>query len=138
MAYQNAVSHKVACHFSQQDVRFTNFPDNYFDLVTCFILFHEMPQSAARETLREAYRVLKPGGVMFSGDVTPFRESPPWRRFVSAWERDNNGEPFWREILEDTHMPGEFSTAGFVRVAEFGVGASVLSPKFPFVTMGYK
>jgi SAM-dependent methyltransferase len=138
MAYQNAVYHGVACHFSQQDVRQTNFPDNHFDLVTCFILFHEMPREAVRQTLREAYRILKPGGLMFSGDVTPFRESPPWRRFVSAWERDNNGEPFWREILEDTHMPTEFSEAGFKNVQEFGVGASVLSPKFPFVTMGSK
>jgi ubiquinone/menaquinone biosynthesis C-methylase UbiE len=138
MAYQNAVTNQVACHFSQQDIRFTNFPDNHFDLVTCFILFHEVPREAARQTLKEAYRILKPGGLMFSGDVTPFRENSTWRSFVSSWERDNNGEPFWREILEDTHMPTEFNNAGFVNVQEFGVGASVLSPKFPFVTMGYK
>jgi SAM-dependent methyltransferase len=138
MGYQYAVDHNLEIHFSQQNVERTNFEDNSFDLVTCFILFHEMPIEAVRQTLREAYRILKPGGLMFSGDVTPFRENEPWRSFISSWEVENNGETYWREILEKTFMPDEFKAAGFREVREFGVRASMISPKFPWATLGYK
>ena len=138
LGYQYALDHQVAVHFSQQNVESTNFEDDSFDLVTCFILFHEMPIEAVRRTLREARRILKPGGLMYSGDVTPFRENEPWRSFISSWEVENNGEKHWREILEQTNMPAEFEAAGFREVREFGVKASRISPKFPWATLGYK
>lgn len=138
MAYQYAVERDLEIHYSQRNVESTGFEDNSFDLVTCFILFHEMPVEAVRNALREAYRILRPGGVMFSADVTPFRENHIWRTFVSSWELENNGEAYWREILERTYMPGEFSAAGFRDLKEFGIAASAVSPKFPWATLGYK
>ncbi len=138
LAYQQAVEHGAAIHFSQQNALSLNFPANSFDAVVCYILFHEMPRSAVRQALAEARRVLRPGGIMYSGDVTPFRENDPYRSFISSWQVQHNGEPFWREILEQTHLPTLFEEAGFERVAEFGVAASKVSPKFPWVTLGYK
>ena len=42
----------------------TNLPDGSQDLVSACLLFHELPQSAAQDIVREAFRVLKPGGVL--------------------------------------------------------------------------
>lgn len=138
LAYQQSIENDAPVHFSQQDAENLNFPDNHFDAVTCFILFHEMPVSAIRSVLHEARRVLKPGGIMYSGDVTPFRENEPFRSFMSSWQVEDNGEPYWREVLEHTSMPALFEEAGFENVGEFGVAASKVSPKFPWVTLGYK
>ncbi len=138
MAHQNAEERNLPIHFNQQFAEQTNFPDNYFDVVICYILFHEMPREAVEATLKEALRILRPGGMFISGDITPFRENDAFRSFISSWEVDNNGETYWREILEKTYMPTEFEQAGFVKVREFGVAASKLSPKFPWATLGYK
>jgi len=138
MSYQLAVEQELEVHLSQRNAEDTGFAANSFDLVFCYILFHELPFEAMRRVLSEAYRILKPGGLMFCGDVTPFRQNEPWRSYVAAWEVENNGEPYWREFLEQTYLPDEFKAAGFQEVQEFGVGASRLSPKFPWVTLGYK
>ncbi len=138
LSYQQSVEYNAPCHFSQQNAEKLNFPDNHFDAVVCYILFHELPPSAISEVLHEAKRVLKPGGLMYSGDVTPFRENEDFRSFISSWEVENNGEPYWREVLEKTYMPALFEEAGFQNVQEFGVAASKVSPKFPWATMGYK
>ena len=137
-AFKNTEDRGLAIHFSQQNVEQTDFPDGYFDLISSYILFHELPREAVRKTLREGLRLLRPGGLFICGDVTPFRENEPFRSFISSWEVKNNGEAFWREILEDTHLPTEYQNAGYANVREFGVAASKLSPKFPWATLGYK
>jgi len=40
----------------------TGFPDASFDLVTASLLFHEIPPAATQSILREAFRLLTPGG----------------------------------------------------------------------------
>jgi ubiquinone/menaquinone biosynthesis C-methylase UbiE len=40
----------------------TDFPPNSFDVVTASLLFHETPPTIAKAILREAFRLLTPGG----------------------------------------------------------------------------
>ncbi|MCS7003488.1 MAG: class I SAM-dependent methyltransferase, partial [Dehalococcoidia bacterium] len=42
-----AETYGFALHLSQQNAEELDFPDNMFDVVTCCILFHEVPDSAA-------------------------------------------------------------------------------------------
>jgi ubiquinone/menaquinone biosynthesis C-methylase UbiE len=60
----------------------TGLPDASFDLVSAHLIFHELPQSAAIETLREARRLLKPGGYFALMDMNPksevYAKMPPY------------------------------------------------------------
>jgi len=52
----------------------TGLPDACFDLVSCFLLFHELPQDAAVMILQELRRLLRPGGHLTIMDMNPQSE----------------------------------------------------------------
>lgn len=60
----------------------TGLPDQSFDLVSAHLLFHELPQTAARAILQEARRLLRPGGHVAIMDMNPrsdvFAQMPPY------------------------------------------------------------
>ena len=60
----------------------TGLPDNSFDLVSAFLLFHELPRTATLEILKEARRLLRPGGYFAFMDSNPKAEGyvkmPPY------------------------------------------------------------
>jgi ubiquinone/menaquinone biosynthesis C-methylase UbiE len=60
----------------------TGLADASFDLVSTCLMFHELPQSATRAVLREARRLVKPGGYLGIMDMNPraetFVKMPPY------------------------------------------------------------
>ncbi len=60
----------------------TGLPDACMDLVSAFLIFHELPQSAAVQILQEARRVLRPGGHVAVMDMNPqseiYAKMPPY------------------------------------------------------------
>ena len=60
----------------------TGLPDASFDLVSAFLMFHELPQSAAIAILQEARRLLRPGGYFALMDMNPqseiYTSMPPY------------------------------------------------------------
>jgi ubiquinone/menaquinone biosynthesis C-methylase UbiE len=60
----------------------TGFPDASFDLVSAFLMFHELPQQATRKILAEARRLLRPGGYFTFMDMNPqseaYKKMPPY------------------------------------------------------------
>ncbi|KPQ37286.1 MAG: Methyltransferase domain [Phormidesmis priestleyi Ana] len=60
----------------------TGLPANSVDLVSACLMFHELPTSAAREIIAEAYRLVRPGGHFAIMDMNPqsevYRKMPPY------------------------------------------------------------
>jgi ubiquinone/menaquinone biosynthesis C-methylase UbiE len=60
----------------------TGLPHSSFDLVSAHLIFHELPRTAAVEILREARRVLRPGGHLTIMDMNPksevYAKMPPY------------------------------------------------------------
>ena len=52
----------VDINFAQRLAEDTKFEDGYFDIVTSYIINHELPQEANKAVIAEAYRVTRPGG----------------------------------------------------------------------------
>jgi SAM-dependent methyltransferase len=80
--------------FMQMAAEDLRFPDNNFDVVHCFILFHEVPVPVGEQVLRNVFRVLRPGGVFAVLDVG---QAPAWTP-IDAYQREfiirDNAEPY--------------------------------------------
>ena len=123
--------------FAQADASETGFGDGFFDVVTATILFHEVPVDLGQKIVREAYRILRPGGWFVVGDVEPYRKLSPYRAFISDWQTDNNGEPFWRGFLE-SDLTAWFDNAGFTSVEDWGIPVPGSPRRNPWITRGQK
>jgi ubiquinone/menaquinone biosynthesis C-methylase UbiE len=59
----------------------TNLPGRSFDLISSFLMFHELPQQTARDILKEARRLLRPQGYFALMDMNPkseaYQKMPP-------------------------------------------------------------
>ena len=71
-AQRKANYHGYRWHLFQAAAEDTGLDADQFDLVTSYAMFHELPVHAMQATLAEALRILKPGGIVFIADVTPY------------------------------------------------------------------
>ncbi len=108
----------------------TGFDDASFDLVTSYILLHEMPADPIRAMFREVFRVLVPGGDMIMADVTRYADMDK----LAVWNADFGarlgGEPYWRESasLDLAEVARE---AGFVDVTTQGIYPHIVQGRKP-------
>jgi SAM-dependent methyltransferase len=104
-----------------------------FDLVTSFIMLHEVPPHITQKVLAEALRLLAPGGDVHFSDVTPYRERSAYQAWADDWDAQNGSEPWWRTAA--SMNLGELAReAGFVDVVERGLGAG----NYPWVLTARK
>jgi len=75
----------------------TGFADASFDLVTSYILLHELPAQAIEAVFQEAFRVLRPGGDVLMSDVSRYADLDAVRRWWADHGARHGGEPWWRE-----------------------------------------
>ena len=110
-----------------------DFANDSFDLVTAYSFLHEMPEAAIRAVYREARRVLRPGGLLLIGDITPFAVQDKltmWRADRSA---THGGEPLWRESAQ-------LDWAAIARDEGFddATGHGLPPSHFPWIVQGTK
>jgi ubiquinone/menaquinone biosynthesis C-methylase UbiE len=86
-------------NFIQGLAEATKFPDNHFDIITSYLLMHEVTAEAARVQFTEAQRILRPGGVYFPIDMYTSGPPPkdPFGRFRLWWTVRYNNEVWQME-----------------------------------------
>jgi ubiquinone/menaquinone biosynthesis C-methylase UbiE len=69
-------------HWVHAAAESTGLPDASYDLVSTFLMLHELPQSATQQILSEARRLLRPHGYLAIMDMNPnseiFSKMPPY------------------------------------------------------------
>ena len=114
-AHMRAVDLGVGANFRQALAEETGFPDGYFDMVTSFLLFHEVSSEGAEAIIHEAHRVLRPGGVFYSRDIRDWDKLPnptAFQLYQSHWINRWNHEVWQREHRSNPY-PKWMAEAGF-------------------------
>ncbi|MEQ8734718.1 MAG: class I SAM-dependent methyltransferase [Rhodospirillaceae bacterium] len=108
----------VKMHLSQQNAEKIDFEDESFDLVVTSFFFHEIAVPASKRILKEALRVLKPGGLMVNLELPPHKSCEPFLNFMFDWDTNHNNEPNYRRYRsqDPTQLMIE---AGFPEVETF-------------------
>lgn len=113
-------------NFRQALAEETGFPDGYFDLVTSYIMHHEVPGDKTKEIIAEANRVLRPGGVytpldFVSGGTTGRASQLHGRWFDHRWNNE-----VWSLSYHSIDFTAEIAKRGFKKIA----GAKPIAPQF--------
>ena len=117
-AHHRAAKKNLDVHFAQRLAEDTKFPDGYFDIVSDYILFHEVTAEAAENIVPEFYRILRPGGIFNHADVvTVGNPNGPIPRTIrekaASWNTHrHNVEPWWHEYAH-SNFPQLMRDAGF-------------------------
>jgi predicted O-methyltransferase YrrM len=121
-------------HLFQAPAEGTGLPDESFDLVTSYAVFHELPTDIAAAVLNESYRLLKPGGCAVVGDVKAYHVQDAYSKWkADYWNQVHGGDPFWRDYAM-TDLAAVAMRAGFAEADWSGIGDN----KDPFVLIARK
>ncbi|MGJ5628946.1 class I SAM-dependent methyltransferase [Nostoc sp. CALU 1950] len=74
VAHYRAQQRQAKINWLHAQAESTGLPDASFDLVSIFLMCHELPQSATRQIFAEMRRVLRPGGYLAIMDMNPKSE----------------------------------------------------------------
>lgn len=114
-AHMRGVDLGIGANFRQALAEDTGFPDGYFDIVTSFLLFHEVSSEGAQDIINEGHRLLRPGGVFYSRDQrdwTKLPERTAFSRYQARWIWRWNHE-VWQREHNSNDYPTMLSSAGF-------------------------
>lgn len=103
--------------YAQRDAEHTGYPDGSFDLVTAFLLMHEVPDDVRASIVTEAFRVLAPGGRVAFLDIPPYSALDPARAWFESFDGRGNGENYWECFLA-SDFPALLRSVGFTEVSD--------------------
>lgn len=87
------------------------FADQTFDAVSSVFLFHELPSDARRNVVREALRVVRPGGLFAVLDSAQLDTSADIAFFLESFPKIYH-EPYFKGYLRDP-LPALLTECGF-------------------------
>ncbi|GCE16125.1 class I SAM-dependent methyltransferase [Tengunoibacter tsumagoiensis] len=97
-AQRNGVLQQVSCIHALAEA--TGLPSAQTDLVLTCLLFHELPRPATQAVLREAWRLLRPGGRLLIFDA--IQQAFPWPWFDAYFNRGLGSmlhEVYWSDYM---------------------------------------
>jgi SAM-dependent methyltransferase len=111
-AHLRAVDLDVDVTFTQRLAEDTGYPDQHFDIVISYILFHEVTAEASRKIIAEAARILRPGGIFYPMDFNLAAQPTAFRRY-GEWKDHHWNNERWRLEHASVDFDGEMRKAGF-------------------------
>ncbi len=122
-AHKRAIELGKEVHFAQRLAEDTGFPDGYFDLVVATIMFHEIPVDRQESVIREARRILRPGGIYVIDDFATELDGtlPLWELMGYTDSRDNC-EPYSHGFIHSNFTEKLKKYFREVRVENSGFG----------------
>ena len=99
-------------HFQQASCEHLPYDDASVDVVFSSMFLHELPTELINQFFKEAFRVLRQGGVLINMELPPNDALPPYDAFYLDWDCFYNNEPFYKEF-RDLSYPGICAQAGF-------------------------
>ena len=116
--HYEAVQRNLDVNFAQRLAEDTKFPDGYFDIVSDYLVFHEVSNPGAAKIVPEIYRILRPGGI-FNHDDSGTLGNPniPLSLTIEAkawaWVDHRHNVESWILGYRHTDFPGLMRKAGF-------------------------
>ena len=107
-----AQSQGVAVQFEQMNATVLDFDDESFDVVFSSMFLHELPLKDIHRFMAEAFRVLKPGGLLLNMELPPNDQMQPYDSFYLDWDSYYNQEPFYK-CFRDQNYEELCTRAGF-------------------------
>lgn len=111
-AHARAESMGVPVHFHQMDATELAFDDATFDIVFSSQFLHELSLDDTARYMAEAYRVLRPGGLLITMELPPNALLEPYDQFYLDWDSYYNNEPYYR-VFRDADVGPIAAAAGF-------------------------
>jgi len=102
-AHARAGAQNKAVHFKQMNATKLDFEDNSFDIVFSSMFLHELPLKDIKAALKEAYRVLKPGGLMLHMELPANKDLDPYDGFYLDWDAYYNNEPYYKKFRDQDY-----------------------------------
>ncbi|GIX32766.1 MAG: hypothetical protein KatS3mg125_0722 [Lysobacterales bacterium] len=116
LRYGHARARSLGVHnltFMQANAEALPFPDQYFDLVTSAMFWHETSAKALPRILKEIGRVLAPGGLTLHLEQPQYTpEMPLFEQAMRDWDAYYNNEPFW-SVMHELDLKRMLLEAGF-------------------------
>ena len=90
------------------------FEDESFDIVWSSMFLHELSKKQRAKCFEEAYRVLKPGGLVVHMELPPNDQMSAFDGFYLDWDSYYNNEPYYKGFRDE--IPRDLTTrAGFAQ-----------------------
>jgi SAM-dependent methyltransferase len=102
-AHARAQSLGARVNFTQMNATALQYPDASFDVVFSSMFLHELPLKDIRAFFREAYRVLKPGGLFLNMELPPNDRMEPYDQFYLDWDSFYNKEPYYKPFRDQDY-----------------------------------
>ena len=101
-----------AVHFRQMCADDLAFDDASFDVVWSSMFLHELSKKQRAKCFEEAFRVLRPGGLMVHMELPPNEQMGAFDGFYLDWDSYYNNEPYYKGYRDE--VPRELCAgAGF-------------------------
>ena len=118
-SHMRAVDMGVGANFRQALAEDCKFPDGFFDIVTSYILHHEVTADVTRKITQESHRVLRAGGVYYPIDFRTGAGGRSVQRDMNPYEKTRNyashrwNHERWLMEYNSTNHADEMRRAGF-------------------------